>query len=458
MAWPCFGSPIVPMDYRRNPPYRNQWIGWLPHGTKLSLLETMKLRSRFTLPIGLLFLAAATFACSGGDGEDPTATAAAVTPTTVASEASPTPVEATSPGTATPPPATATPEPAATPTVTPQPGSLAALSLVYVDTRRGQGGDIYVADADGSNPRMVLNEPGFSRPLDLHQSLLAAVTKTGISFVDLASNDVPWALPLTEAISSGRFFDDGVFLYTTGSGCPLNPGGVLTRYEVGSKSTPIVTTDTGLMIVGTDVNTNSVAVVPRGCDVGIDGIDVYDALTGNLRNSLDVQGCGWAIAALDQAKAITSWLSCTPPANHADADATVYDFGIVGPTDRDITVPVVDSNAMLWIRRPGHADVAFGTTTSLGAGPGGTRSGGIYTLSLANRTFAIIVDGEGAEQYPIAWSPDGRYLLYATVEAQGVCHFAYLDTSTANAQPVPINPDITFCGVNGTVVGWTELP
>jgi hypothetical protein len=420
----------------------------------------MNLRSRFVVPIGLLLLTAATLACSGDDTDDPTATATAITPTTVATEASPTSIAATSAaGTATPSPATATATaPAATATATPQPGNLATLSLVYVDTRRGRGGDIYVADADGSNSRMVLNEPDFSRPLDLHQSLLAAVTKTGISFVDLANDDVPWSLPIADAITSGRFFDDGILLYTAGTGCPPNAGASLYRYEAGDKSTPLVTVDTGLMIVGTDVNTNSVAVVPRGCDVGIDGIDVYDALTGELRNSLDVQGCGWAIAALDQAKAITSWLSCTPPGNHAGADATVYDFGIVGPTDRDITVPVVDSNAMLWIRRPGHADVAFGTSTTLGAGPGGTRSGGIYTLSLANRTFAIIVDGEGAEQYPVAWSPDGRYLLYATVEAQGVCHYAYLDTNTANAEPEPINPDITFCGVNGTVVGWTELP
>jgi hypothetical protein len=192
--------------------------------------------------------------------------------------------------------------------------------------------------------------------------------------------------------------------------------------------------------------------------VGIGSIEVYDALTGDHRNTLDVEGCGWAIAALDQSKAITSWQSCTPPGNHAGADATAYDFGIVGPTDHDVIVPVVDPNAMPWIRRPGHADVVLGTTTTLGTGPGSTRSGGIYSFSLANRTFVRLLDGEGAEQYPIAWSPDGRYLLYAVVEAQGVCHFAYIDADAGNPQPVLINPEITFCGANGEVVGWTQLP
>ena len=118
----------------------------------------------------------------------------------------------------------------------------------------------------------------------------------------------------------------------------------------------------------------------------------------------------------------------------------------------------VEPNAAIWVLRPGHAQAAFGTSTTLGAGPGGTRSGGIYILDLATRRFLQLLDGQGAEQYPIAWSPNGRYLLYATVEAQGLCNFAYVDADATNPEPVPVNADVTFCGINGHVVGWTELP
>ena len=143
---------------------------------------------------------------------------------------------------------------------------------------------------------------------------------------------------------------------------------------------------------------------------------------------------------------------------HAGAHATVYDFGIVGPTGTDVTAPDEGSNAAVWLPRPGAAEVALGTTVTVGQGPGSTRSGGIYLLDLTTRQFRRLVEGDGAEQYPVAWSPDGRYLLYSTVEAQGVCRFAYVDADAPDAGTVAINEEITFCGLNGHVVGWTELP
>ncbi|HEY7268596.1 MAG TPA: hypothetical protein VH951_02095, partial [Dehalococcoidia bacterium] len=60
------------------------------------------------------------------------------------------------------------------------------------------------------------------------------------------------------------------------------------------------------------------------------------------------------------------------------------------------------------------------------------------------------------EQSPVAWSPDGRYLLFQTVQAQGVCSYAYVDMNSRTLKPV--NPDITVCGVNGDVLGWAVLP
>jgi hypothetical protein len=415
-------------------------------------MATMKRSSWIRGLVAVAVMSLITAACSGDDDADPTATPA-VPPTTAATTAAEPSATAIA---ATPSPAPASPVPTATPDVGAGAG-LEALSLVYVDTRRGQGGDIYIADADGSNSRLLLSDPSYSRALDVAGNTLAAVAQNGLLFVSLASGK-PSPIDESERIFDGRFFDQQTFFYSVTSGCPEG-GGTLFRVELPEvEPVELVTSDFSLSIVGVDLATNTIAIVPRGCDVGIASMEVYDALTGQLRNTLAVEGCGWAIAALDQGKAITSWQSCTQPLNHTGAHATVYDFGIVGPTGRDITVPVVDPNAMPWLRRPGHAEVVFGTTTSLGAGPGRERSGGIYTLGLANRQFGRLVDGEGAEQYPVAWSPDGRYLLYAVVEAQGVCHYAYIDAGADNPEPVAINPDITICGVNGEVVGWTELP
>jgi hypothetical protein len=413
----------------------------------------MKNVSRFLACSAFVVAASLLAACSGDDDTGPTATAALSLTAGATQVAEGTPTSLAS--TAIPGPATPTPAPAATATPTDTAG-LEALSLVYVDTRRGQGGDIFIADAGGANPRLILSEPAFRRPLDVAGSTLAAVGQTGVMLIDLDTGE-PALIEETEVVFDGGFFDDETFLYSSSGGC-TPAGGSLYRIDLlGAAVEELVASELSLTIVGTDPATNTVALLPRGCDVGIAAIEVYDATTGALRNSFAVEGCGWAIAALDQGKAVTSWQSCTRPDDHLDADATVYDFGIVGPTGIDVTVPGVESNAAIWLPRPAHAEVALGATVGVGIGPGSARGAGIYILDLATRQFAPLVEGEGAEQYPVGWSPDGRYLLYAIVEAQGVCHYAYVDAESDDPQPVPVNPDITMCGVNGNVVGWTVL-
>jgi hypothetical protein len=222
--------------------------------------------------------------------------------------------------------------------------------------------------------------------------------------------------------------------------------------------TELIQSDQNLTISGLDVTSNTLALLPRGCDVGIAVIDLYDALTGQLRNSLAVDGCGWGVALPAFNKVVVSWQACTPPFNHAGASATIYDATLNGLVGSDVTAPDGGSNAAAWLPRPGASEVALGTTKSVGEGPGSARGAGIYLLNLDTLTFRQVAPPEGAEQYPVAWSPDGRYLLYALVEAQGVCHYGYVDVEGPPVSPVPIDAGVTFCGVNGTVVGWAELP
>jgi hypothetical protein len=70
-------------------------------------------------------------------------------------------------------------------------------------------------------------------------------------------------------------------------------------------------------------------------------------------------------------------------------------------------------------------------------------------------TFKDLAPAAGAEQFPVSWTPDGRYLLAASVQAQGLCSFSVID---ANDKKVTSLPEvISFCGPNGVVLGLTVI-
>jgi hypothetical protein len=214
----------------------------------------------------------------------------------------------------------------------------------------------------------------------------------------------------------------------------------------------------GASSVASGQGTPVVAIAPRGCDVGVSTYLLVSLQDGKTVQTYDAMGCGWIVAAPGQNKAVVSRKSCTPPKGHEGADATVYDYGIVGPTDHDVTAPDAGSNDQPWILRPGSALVALTTTKTVGTGPGSTRGGGVYLLDLANRSFTNVAPGDGAEQFPVQWSPGGRYLLYGVTEAQGVCHYEIADLSTTGSPKLtPVDTAVSFCGVNGSVAGLTKL-
>ena len=83
------------------------------------------------------------------------------------------------------------------------------------------------------------------------------------------------------------------------------------------------------------------------------------------------------------------------------------------------------------------------------------RGGGIWLLNLDTLAFDQIQPPEGAEQYVLDWTEDGRHVLTATVEAMGLCSYSVVDATTK--QVTKVNAEITLCGANGEVVGWTAL-
>ena len=99
---------------------------------------------------------------------------------------------------------------------------------------------------------------------------------------------------------------------------------------------------------------------------------------------------------------------------------------------------------MAWVLRPGSTQAALATAQTTGTGPGSTRSSGIWLVDLRTGDFKDLAPAAGAEQFPVSWTADGRYLLAASVQAQGVCSYSIID---ANEKKVTSLPDaLTFCG------------
>ena len=97
----------------------------------------------------------------------------------------------------------------------------------------------------------------------------------------------------------------------------------------------------------------------------------------------------------------------------------------------------------------------MGLTRTEGTGPGSVRGGGVWLFDLETLAFDELQAPAGAEQYALDWTDDGRHVLTATVEAMGFCTFAAVDATTK--QVTKVNAEITVCGANGEVVGWTVL-
>jgi hypothetical protein len=384
--------------------------------------------------LGAVILGATLLACSGDDDDSPPAAASA---TAVS--------EPTSAPAATVPAATATPVAA----------GLAQQSLVYIDRRKPGPAEIWVADATGGNPKLVTSTTTLRRTLDLSGKTLVATGQGELQFIDLTTGQTRL---LSEQVfeNDGRFVSPQTFVYITTGGCA--GGGQLESsvYKVDVATlqlTPLLKSPANLQVAGFDAT--SLALTPRGCDPAVTKIDVYSLANGQAMRSVPIEGCGWAGIDLAQQKAAASWKSCTPPANHAQDDVTVVEFRVTPPAARYVSNTPSDPNTWPLLLRPGSNQLAMGLTRIEGTGPGSVRGGGIWLLNLETLAFDQIQPPDGAEQYVLDWTEDGRHALTATVEAMGLCNFAAVDATTKQATKV--NAEITVCGANGEVVGWTVL-
>ena len=353
-----------------------------------------------------------------------------------------------------------TPSPA-TETLAPQPiqppQTSTRLALVFVDTSRGQTADLYVGEMNGTEAHLVASLDLPARALGVAGTTVAMLDSNNqIVFIDLVRGERRAMPAPAGVVFDARFVDETTFLYSVGPGCAHS--GTQGRLMAVVVSTLVQrelhSNDLSLTIAGVEASTGEVALVPRGCDPSVNSVVVHSIADGAEIADVPAAGCGWVVAAPAIEAVIVSWLACTPLPREA-ADATIYRYAEGAAEARSVTAPGGGANMHPFLFRPGADEAALGTTVTEGAGPGSASAGGIWLLSLATLDFELIVPAEGAEQFPVQWSADGRYLLYGTVLAQGLCRYGIVDTQNLQLQLVP--EAIQFCGINGNVVGWATL-
>ena len=170
---------------------------------------------------------------------------------------------------------------------------------------------------------------------------------------------------------------------------------------------------------------------------------------------MSVFGCGSASVAVDKKLALVA--ACGTSPNKSDIQATLVNFAGPSPVLTDVkTTTGTTINFDPFQIKPGGTQVALGTQEVLTTPrAGGSRSTGLFLYDLTTASLTSAAPAESAEQYAIGWSPDGRYLLAASVQAQGICGFSIVDTASKGVTKV--DPGITVCGLNGGMIGWTKL-
>jgi hypothetical protein len=335
-------------------------------------------------------------------------------------------------------------------------GGLNDMSLVYVDSRNGTP-QLFVAKADGSSPRKVIDLKQGTRPYDMRGAVLLTGGGDQLTLVDLRDGKTVDAKP-NGMVTDARFLDADTIIYTTNGSCggPDRKKATLQSMTVkdGAKKELFVNDGIAISIAGVGKD-GAIAVAPRGCDVGVSEIQLINTKSGAPPIRTETRGCGWAIASPDSMDAIVSLKSCTPPENKQDVDAIVYPLLPSARGAKDLRAPAGGSNPSLWIMRPGGKEAALATAQTTGTGPGSTRSSGLWLVDLRTGEFKDLAPAAGAEQFPVSWTPDGRYLLAASVQAQGLCSFSIVDANEKKVTPLP--EGLSFCGPNGLVLGLTTI-
>jgi len=303
----------------------------------------------------------------------------------------------------------------------------------------------------------VMDLPQGSSVADVRDNLVLVRGSQTLTLVDLRDGKTLDVKP-SGSVRDARFADGDTVLYVTAAGCGGDnlPRPTLFSYSIrdGARKEVYVHSQPGANITIAGIGRNgTIAISPRGCDVGVSEVlQLNYTTTGTPPVRTETRGCGFVIASLETMDAIVSEKGCTS-ANQRDAVA--YPLRPSARAPRDLKAPAGGSNAQPWKLRPGGQEAALGTSQIVGTGPGSTRGSGLWLVDLRSGEFKELAPATGAEQYAVSWTLDGRYLVAAAVQAQGVCSYSIVDANDKKVTQLP--ETISFCGVNGDVVGLTAI-
>jgi hypothetical protein len=326
------------------------------------------------------------------------------------------------------------------------------LVLVYLDAFRGDGVEVRVAAADGTNPRTVATYPRGTRSLGLNGPLMALADGDDLVVLDLRSGaERRVAFP---GVSGALIGEGAVVLATARGRCAgALDDALLLRLDL-TTGEAVTLTVRGLDLLRLDAVSGEVWVAPRGCDPGLSAVWALDVHTGQHRRSITVEGCGTVALSPDGRYTATTWSVCTRPEGREQAVASIYGLaGESGPSDLLVAEPELWAGGFRFAPDSRRVAYALNVPRRLAA----ERSDilGVWLLDLETRRHERVLHTGGLETLPVSWSPDGRYLLVSVVLAQGLCGYTILDTVTGTE--LPVAGELGVCGVNGEVAGWTVL-
>jgi len=330
-------------------------------------------------------------------------------------------------------------------------------SIVYLDASKPAGTSVWVMASDGSSRHVVgdLLAPGL-RALDMRGSLLAAVDANDLITVNLDSGETKH-VAVGARIQSAYVANASTVFYSTHPGCgPVEAKPTIGRVNVATGANDRITdlgTWPGSEVLRYDAGADELTVASRSCDPGIGELWIVNARTGDTRQKIPVDGCGWAAIAPAGGQALLSYDLCKLGGNDAFPDLRAYD--LPGGAAKEIRFTKDAPSRHRFVYAPDGKRAAYGLALDRDTGGTTPQSGGIWTLDTASMERTKLWQDQGQESWAIGWSPDGSKLLVASREGENVCAFSMIDVPSAKATTID---GVTNCDEKGTLVGFISAP
>ncbi|MGQ9680935.1 MAG: TolB family protein [Anaerolineae bacterium] len=333
----------------------------------------------------------------------------------------------------------------AAPLPTPVPGRLALLSL--------REGSVFVGDSWGGGSKELLSL-GEVSSVALHGTQLAFVAGGGIFVADLVAGSVPQRLA-----DAPPAFLLGPDLVWTANGQALLT--IADREDTGAQQTGLsidigivavpgggwrpglaLADRAGASVLRAESVSGQVLLVAWGSEPSFQQVLRYDLTTGQAVGSLPIAGQGEIIPSPDGKLALTSLYNEAKGAN----EDLLYDLTDAAATVRQRLPLRADTHTAGRLWSPEGDRIAYLLREGRTPGDEQTRGLGLYLWDLKQARATKVADVTDPAGGPVAWTPDGRYLVFRQTDAAGANAFYALDTTDNTLRRLPLDPASRILG------------